>query len=313
MGGYSYSPPPAPRPEELLRNELASFFRAKTKESQLTHLEKALKIYEKKNITSSFLNNLESAGNTKIVMGLENIEIEYKLNVPTNSAKLEKTLLSYKTKNISRFFKDENVHLSEGINTYFGTQNEERFIVIKNDHGYHLKIKSQTIEAYNFGLAGEEYVLKRTELLKKISSNDFDLLEVANLIVDECNPTEVNNLGDVNKTKATQFALEKNTGRIYSIVLSKSSTNGRPNLFQLECEYAGYVPGFLGVKKSEVEKEKEIVKDILDLGGEFAEQYKLSPTTLTKFDWLMGNEEKFTERKTTSTKTKGQSFFDESI
>ena len=317
MGGPSYYPPP-PAPRDHIKDHLDNFYRAKTTESQQQHLTEALAEYEKQRVTSGFIDRMLGASEKKVVkVQLKDVEIEHKLALPFDiKGGLEKTLLGLKVTHDSRFIRDNKLESGNSVNTYFGTEQEERFVVIedKKGSGWHIKIKGQSTP-YSLGIPGEEHVLRRTEVMEKISTGDTNLLSLAETLVTACTPTAVRNLGGMNKTKATEWVFERNTGRVYSVVLSQCLARGRQPLVQLEIEYAGHIPGF---RATDIEDERTIVQEILDVSKLFQTAHGLTPTVLTKFDWLVGKEETSPSQTNPPPKKrgkilKGQSFFDRTV
>lgn len=249
----------------------------------------------------------------KICNGLNGIEIEAKLNCKDEvSLNLDQRI----ERKWGRFIKDYTLARSAGLSHYFGTD-EERFLVIQNQQGVHLKIKGGS-EPYNFGIEGEEFVLRRPESLKKVigcrgGELEGDILGFVTEMLGNSN-TDVRYIGTMQKHKEDRHLLERNSGRIYTLtwgkcIRMKSGGNGKfdydssgPDknkyLTQLEIEYAGYIPKFM--MKGNPEDERVIVEDITSLLDSFKEEYSLNPTTLTKFEWLAKKPEvKATRKKET--------------
>ncbi|MBI2662919.1 hypothetical protein HYX15_00105 [Candidatus Woesearchaeota archaeon] len=324
MGGPS-SFAPTPPPDKVL-DCIKRFFSSKDKKTQQIYLNDAYNEHLRRKPENHFVYRILSAGGLELKNGLGGIEIESKLTVsslsnlphPINKAEslgeLERELLSWKLtpKNQDKFLKDEYAEVDTGVNTYFGTDERESFVVIKNEHGWYLKIKD-TMSNYVGEQSNGQRILRRKENLVKVNigSDDNNILSLVDLIMGACQPMIVSKLGDFRKEKATQFVLEKNSGRTYSLVLSKCSTRGRSDLLQLEIEYVGHIPGF--VKVGGVESEKNINEDISYMSGFFQDRYGLVPTTLTKFQWLTGKEEFVHQKEDQTANVKGQSFFGKSV
>ncbi len=305
-----------PPPPDYLKQRTREFFDARDAGERQELLLAAYQEAEKEgaSLVSALL---EAQGHKELENGLAEIEIELKLTVP-RVGDLESTLTGFRLnpKKQDRFLQGEYAQKNKGANHYFGTSHEERFIVIENKGGWHIKLKGQA-QPYSFGIPGEKFVLRRTESIKQLIESGYkgDLLSFVKLIVQECAPTEVRYLGRMEKDKATQFVIERTTGRVYSITLGVCTADKHEPLRQLEIEYAGHVPDFPGQKQAE--SEQKIIEDILFMTKQF-EEHGLTPTTLTKFEWLVGKtpepgEKKATRRRKKRVLSADQVFFDDSV
>ncbi len=323
MGGYSYSKPEPPREptlaENLEKNIKGIFSSDESKRANL--LVEAFQYAKQNNI--SFLKHLLD-GRGDLENSLAGIEIEAKINyaVGLRESDVEDKLRGYSVSDNTRFLKCRDLAKNAGYHHYFGTDEKEGFTVMMSEAGTHIKIKGST-GSYAFGIKGEEYILRRTEELKKVLSprENEDVFGFIQLIVQSCSPTPMHYVGSFEKTKATQWVIEREHGRIYSLVLGlckklafKGDNFVKENgsqLVQVEIEYAGCIPGFSSHPKKE--SEKIIVEDIVTISGYIANKYKLQPTLQTKFDWLTGNKPKEVKKKDIPKEMAGQALFDEAI
>src|SRR3989338_3492703 len=291
MGGWSsYSPPPEPK-RDTVAEKVKEFYSIRDVSRRNSALLAAHHEAESKRV--SLIQALLDEVGGQIKNGLEGIEIEMKLSVPQVPKNLEAKLNSFELTldQQNRFLRVTKTSNHTGTNNYFGNEEEERFIAIKNSAGWHIKIK-QPAEPYSLGISGEEFVLRRPESLKEHTGIVSEAEQKAGfpLLIEQFakgKTSDTRYLGAITKEKATQYAIERSTGRVYSLTLSLCKTKGRDPLVQLEIEYAGYIPNFPNPKN--IESEAKIVEDILALARHF-QQYDLTPTVQTKFDWLVGKD-----------------------
>ena len=191
----------------------------------------------------------------------------------------------------ARFLKDPMNAVSTGKNHFFGTDDgHEKITLIEKGGNWYLKQKGDT-QPYEFGIPGEQFVLRRSETRAKT-----DPLEVALTIFEHQKGLEgeLKYRGFIEKTKAESFLLQVNSGRIYSMVITDSARDkDNSRQYQLELEYAGHIPGF----KTNVSEEREVVDDIVaimkhicfmyqkvDVNGEW--EISFLPTTERKYDFV---------------------------
>ena len=201
----------------------------------------------------------------------------------------------------ARFLMDACNAESQGTNNFFGTDDEERFVVIEKGGKWYLKEKGQ-VQPYHFGIPGEEYVLRRPETRKETNP-----LVVAQTLAEKYADGNVKFQGALNKIKAESFLVNTVSGRLYSVVISCASKNDKKKQWQLEIEYAGYIPGF---KQFEKGNERNVVEDILYIDKSIValysdtileSGYKVSfiPTTESKFEFVSGKSSKQLETRRT--------------
>lgn len=197
----------------------------------------------------------------------------------------------------ARFLKDPVNAIATGTNGFYGTDDDEKLVVIRKGNGIFLKEKGPVLPiSLNPRVAGQEIVIKRTE--KRYPA---ELDEVLDKVEQICEQQGVKYRGRIKKEKGDFFILDATDGRIYSASFTRAHLT-KPQekeesgvQRQLELEYAGYLPGFLGFEKGE----KPIVKGMVDLARyTFALYYdtpitrgwrmNLSLTGERKYDFITG-------------------------
>ncbi len=318
--GSNYYEPPRRAADADLAELAAAVFKTKSAEKQQTALLSAYREAERVDKSLHWY-LLKTQNFSKPSMPqLQGIEIEMKLEPENDISNLVAAVkeFSIPTKD---FLVSSCPQGGKSEQHVYGTPEEERFIIITNEQGGHLKTKGQN-DPYSFGIVGEEYVLRRSEALKQIlkldkHSQENSLLEFTHTLIDVCTPTPVKYRGVFVKEKLTQFCIERENGRVYSIVLGRCTADRHDPLVQLEIEYAGYIPGIINAGK--VEDERAIVQDILSLSKKYA---PWAPSTRTKFEWLIDKKIKTPQKKETKKEEPekkkklligGQSFFDDKV
>ncbi len=199
----------------------------------------------------------------------------------------------------ARFIKDPINTSTIGINHFYGTESDERLVVIEKMGNTYLKEKS-TFLPVEVGIKGQEAVLKRTE--KRYPASLDQVLQKTNQVMAE---PGVAYRGRIRKEKGDAFVLDTNDGRIYSFTITrahllrpgeeKESATQR----QLELEYAGYILGFPNFQK---DSEKQIAQGMVDLARYVWTLYQNAPlgstwrmemnlTAERKYDFVKGEAE----------------------
>lgn len=162
----------------------------------------------------------------------------------------------------ARFLKDPVNVITEGVNNFYGTETDERLVVIEKEGALYLKEKGPVIPL-ELGVNFEEIVIKRSEKRWKAS------FEEAARKVDEIKRENlVDYKGKIRKEKGDAFILDVSDGRIYSFTVTRANLikPGKKKESdiqrQLELEYAGFIPGFKGFEKN---SEQQIVHGMVDL------------------------------------------------
>lgn len=196
----------------------------------------------------------------------------------------------------ARFLKDPVNTIAEGVNNFYGTETDERLVVIEKAGALYLKEKGSVIPL-DLGVDYENIVIKRSEKRWKAS---FE--EVSGKVEEIKRDNLVDYKGKIRKEKGDAFILDACDGRIYSFTVT------RANLIkpgekkesdiqrQLEIEYAGYIPGFKGFEE---DSEKQIVQGMVDLAKYNYVLYNNAPvdgcrmnldiTGERKYDFVSGN------------------------
>ncbi len=322
MGGYSRSPP-RKTPKEKCLESLESFLKNKN----VSHL---LEAYEHIKATNdSLVSTLLSFKSKELVKELSDYEIEYKANVTLSShSKLfskEKEIAKKDLESIHKLITfDHNVvpylkdmqdpQVSIGQNHFYSVGGIERFVLSCKNNKWNTKVK-ENVGKYSFGLEGEEFIMKRKEVMGMVN-----LPDLLNMVLDIAKSQEIAYEGFMEKTKADQFLLNTTTGRIYNFTLGLCKAKDRNDLVQLEIEYAGYVP-LPGFKRESLEK--DIVKEILEINKYVVDKYNgfktgdfvlnIEPTALTKFEWITGRAASASDKEGNKPLVDGQTFFGDSF
>ncbi|MBW2995541.1 hypothetical protein KY312_04250, partial [Candidatus Woesearchaeota archaeon] len=154
------------------------------------------------------------------------------------------------------------------------------------------------VENYNFGIPGEQIVLRRKE--SRVPTNP---LEVVQAVMQKYSDNSITYQGTITKTKSDAFFMNTSTGRMYGVTVSDSSIENRRQL-QLELEYAGYIPGF-DIDKN---NERSIVEDFVNINKHILLLFnnvnvsrgwkvQFRPTCERKYDFVLGNEKKLPKSK----------------
>ncbi|MBI3334808.1 hypothetical protein HYZ97_04950 [Candidatus Pacearchaeota archaeon] len=193
----------------------------------------------------------------------------------------------------ARFLKDPVNTDAVGINHFYGTKDEERLVVIEKG-GTHLKEKSEFLPL-STGVSYEHIVTKRRETRRPATLDEI-LIKVGTVMHDP----GVSYQGKIRKEKGDAFILDAHDGRIYSFTITRAHLQqpGKRDensvQRQLEIEYAGYLPKFLGFKK---DSEQQIVAGMVDLARYTFALYcnapvvngwriQLEPTHERKYDFV---------------------------
>ena len=193
----------------------------------------------------------------------------------------------------ARFLKDPVNTNAVGINHFFGTDSEERLVIIEKE-GLHLKEKSEYLPL-EVKVPYREIVSKRRE--RRYQASLDDLVHKISAVNSE---TGAIYRGKIRKEKGDIFILDANDGRIYGFTITRAhlmfpgQKEERRTQRQLEIEYAGYIPGFSGFAKN---SEEQIVVGIVDLARYTYAMYgnapilgrwrmSLAPTMERKYDFV---------------------------
>ncbi|MGV8152192.1 MAG: hypothetical protein ACP5OG_03855 [Candidatus Nanoarchaeia archaeon] len=238
--------------------------------------------------------------------GIENVcdipkefnEIEYEvkfdisLDSCDNEPKLEEILnaFDFPATRRARFLKDPVNIVNEGVNNFYGSNGDEKLVVIEKAGSIYLKEKGPVIPL-DLGIDFEDIVVKRTE---KRWQSSFE--EASRKIEDIKKEYSAEYKGKIRKEKGDAFILDINDGRIYSFTITrahliKPGENKESGLQrQLEIEYAGYVPGF---NKHEKDSEKQIVQGMVDLAKYTFVLYNHSPLGKSRMNLAITNQRKY--------------------
>ena len=235
---------------------------------------------------------LDAADVSEATNEFPGIEIESKLEISFAQAQSDGAQRSFELSDIldviefppsknARFVKDPCNLESAGTNYFYGSDDgAERVTVIhKGD-----------VQPYSFGIAGEQFVLRRPETRELTTPPEImDALQ-------RYQHEGIKYQGKIEKKKAEAFVLQTLSGRIYSLVVSDARRNlDEKEQWQLEVEYAGHIPGF----KTNIGREEEIVDDIVtlmkhvcffynNLPLDSGELVSFAPTTERKYDFIRG-------------------------
>jgi|SRR3989344_1472805 len=201
-------------------------------------------------------------------------EIEMKLAVRDTPDNLVARFEEYQIES-HNFVQSTVTRLNVTRNHYFGTNDAERFVVIQNDEHWALKVKGQPRNP-------KEMILHRPETLTSIKGT-ANILEIAQIAVEGCQPTSTRYIGVLEKEKAERYVINRDSGHVYTLTLAVCRAEGRDPLSQLEIEYAGRIPDFPQPKVT-------LEEDITAIANEL-KRNGLQPTRLTKFEWLIGKKE----------------------
>jgi hypothetical protein len=192
-----------------------------------------------------------------------------------------------------RFFKDPVNTNAVGVNHFFGTEREERLVVIEKE-GTHLKEKSEYLPL-DVAVPYREIVSKRKE--QRYPASLEEIIQKVGSVNAEAG---VAYRGRIRKEKGDIFILDANDGRIYGFTITRAHLikPGQKDVSeiqrQLEIEYAGYLPGFSHFVKN---SEEQIVAGMVDLARYTYGLYgnaplgngwriSLSPTMERKYDFV---------------------------
>lgn len=211
---------------------------------------------------------LDNRGQKETPKEFPEIEYEVKLAikpVQMNKKTPEPTIVEYldafefpPTTN-ARFLKDSTNTTIEGVNHFYGSNGEERLVVIEKAGKHYLKEKSQPLPLKT-GVPYEEIVMKRTE--KRWESTMQEILEKTQAALAGGAVYQ----GKIRKEKGDAFVLSSGDGRVYSFTITRAHCGDNIQR-QVEIEYAGYVPGFPTFRKND---EAQIVQDMVDVAKHIA-------------------------------------------
>jgi len=233
-------------------------------------------------------------------------ELEVKLGFHFSGDPDPKTCLTEIRKRIPSyglFLSLGNVERVDSENHYFGDDKGEGLVIVDGGRRINLKRKQgrELVKCDSAFIGGdyqyEDNLLKRKEEV----SRDQDVGSVIKAILDADNLTY---RGSVFRKRARTDVFSPNTGRIYTLVFDNCSIERGdegevPRMVQAEAEYVGYIPG--PFKSLEMDSEKQIGKELLELGGllkVISRNVELSDgskvwfpdfTKKTKYDFLMEN------------------------
>ena len=277
----------APPRRDNVRSSLDAFFSTHDR----TKLVAACREHEHENASGFIKQLLTYRGCTEAPKEFPEIEYEVKLAIepkgfePDPSIKQYLDSFEFPPTGAARFLKDPVNAIAEGVNHFFGEGLEEHLVLIEKGGKMYLKEKSQPLPL-DTGVPYEHLVMKRTEL-RCAASMDEVLTKVAGLKKD------VDYVGALRKEKGDAFILDTTDGRIYSFTVTRAHAPGRIQR-QLEIEYAGFVPGFLGFEK---ENETQIVAGMVELAKHVVVLHQnapiangvtmqLKPTDERKYDFV---------------------------
>lgn len=280
-GSYSYSDysepkrePAKPAWQTTMQKSLKKFF----KDNDVADLVTANNSFFEENKAGFIDVLLKDRGVSEAPKEFPEIEYEVKFSMtalpPKNGAKepsIQQYLAAFDfpATTHARFLKDPIDSIAEGRNHFFGSDGDEKLVVIEKGGKTFLKEKSQPIELKTNVQYGQ-IVMKRTEERHPATMEEI-LAKVS-----EVNKTAGVYQGNIRKEKGDAFILDTNDGRIYSFTMTRAHLGGDETKVQrqLEMEYAGYIPGFEGFSKS---NEEQIVKGMVDLAKFVAVLYQNSP------------------------------------
>ncbi len=300
MGGCyedRYHTSSAPVRTDTVPSLVYEFFRTKDKTNLLEAYKQFLLGSQSKRFIRYLLERKEIQAGINEFPG---IEIESKLEVRLKTQNKKATqptlaevmdLIEFPPAQGARFLKDACNNEALGQNHFYGTDEEERFVLIEKGKKWYLKEKG-VVEPYNYGLPGENFVLRRPET--RVETNP---LMVAQTIVEKYSDGKTKYFGYLDKNKIEAFLVNSNSGRLYSLVVSDALKEKKTQQMQLEVEYAGYIPGFKDFNEKD---ERSIVEDILYIdkvvvglhNNSQINGYRVNfiPTTESKFQFISGKE-----------------------
>ena len=217
-------------------------------------------------------------------------ELKFDLITITNASLLEiMEAIEFPPTNTARFIKDATNIESKGANHFYGTDEDERFVIIEKAGKFYLKEKGPR-NFFNYGIEDENLILKRRE--NKIETNP---LEIANTITQKYADGKTKNQGKLDKERIDAHLLNTSNGRIYSLTVDNLVREDKKSLKQLEVEYSGIIPGF----SASMNDEKTIVSDLTAIAKHITYFYqevklpngkmlRLVPSQTTKYDFVRG-------------------------
>ncbi|HLD04737.1 MAG TPA: hypothetical protein VJG90_03375 [Candidatus Nanoarchaeia archaeon] len=290
-----------------IRNHIGCFFRSVIfRGDERTNLVEAHRIFSGANFLNSNQESFVEAllsyqGCEKAKREFPEFEYELKWGVNPSQEGAEPSLRDYLQ--VFNFRREGLERLGEPIrylpdpayyatttkrNHYFFKKEEKSLVVMEGDNLY-LKEKGPSLEV-NLGVSGEEWVVKRKE------SEALATLEDVLKAVSEGKSVYQ---GSLHKETAERLILDIESGRFFSLALSRSGAQGNPFEHQLEVEYSGFIPGFVGLREG---SEEQLVSNLVELGNEITRSYleakvhfdwgfKLARTRKRKLDFAVGGQQ----------------------
>ena len=238
-----------------------------------------------------FIREVYTVGEKTIEKEFPDWEYELKFEVIVAKASLLEIIeaIEFPPTNTASFIKDATNTESKGVNHFYGTDEDERFVITEKGGKFYLKQKGLR-EILNYGIEGENLILKRRE--NKIEINP---LEIANIMIQKYADGKTKNQGKLDKERIDAHLLNTSTGRIYSLTVDNLAREDKKSLKQLEVEYSGIIPGF----SASINDEKTIASDLTAIAKHITYFYKdvklpngerlrLVPSQTTKYDFVRG-------------------------
>ena len=204
------------------------------------------------------------------------IEYEAKLDVQVSKAEgndispedyLEKILSSLPPN--YNFLSNQDIEKRSSENFYYGKDDEDSLVVMKNGSLSNLKYK-ENLEQLSFGLKNEEFVLKRKEKVDRGCSDEEVFKEIQRMILEGARYK-----GKIIRDRARTDLLSIKTGRVYLVLFDACNVFAEKKdssvKYQIEAEYMGFIPNLS--KKFIKGSEKQIAEDLLELTGSISEVF----------------------------------------
>ena len=235
-----------------------------------------------------FIREVYNAGNKTIKKEFPDWEYECKFDIAAKASLPEiMEAMEFPPTNTARFIKDAGNLLSKVTNHFYGTDEEERFVIIEKAGKFYLKEKGAR-EFLNHGIKNENLILKRRE-----SKIEINPIEIANTIIEKYADGKTRNQGKLEKERIDAHLLNTFTGRIYSLTVDGLVREDNASLKQLEVEYDGIIPGF----SASMDDERAIISDLTAIAKHIiyfyqsiklpnGESLRLVPSQQTKYDFV---------------------------
>ncbi len=292
MGGcYNYYEPPRKSAAQIakeqtqqeevtridsLEKKLNSFFRSNASDDAILLLTESYALHAKKHKAGFIKELLKYHRLEAPKKEFPDIEYEVKFSIDPWHVETHRSkepavgeylsALEFPATSRARFLRDASDIITKGTNHFFGNNGSEKLVVIEKMGKLYLKEKSDPLP-FDVQVPYQEIVIKRTE--KRYETSMEDILAKTTAVTTEGGKYH----GKIEKDKADTFVLDTNDGRIYSVTVTIAK-NKEAVQRQLELEYAGFVPGFVGF---EHETERQLISGMVDLAKHVGVLYSNAP------------------------------------